>query len=306
MKILVTGANGQLGTEIRNLQGVFPQVEFTFTDITDGPTAGSPAHWATLDITDENAVRAMVDELKPDILINCAAFTAVDKAESNTDLCRRLNTDAPAILAKAMNGVGGGIIQISTDYVFGGDGHIPYTEDMPTAPQSVYGLTKIDGEIAVREANPRSIIIRTAWLYSPYGNNFVRTMLRLGRTAPGDNTPSPVKTLNVVFDQIGTPTYALDLARAVLTIALSKDKVYGTFHFTDEGVTSWYDFTQTIFRLEGITSCAVNPIHTREYPTPAHRPAYSVLDKTKIKETYHLHIPYWVDSLKDCLQRLKE
>lgn len=296
MKILVTGANGQLGTEIRNMQGVFEQVEFTFTDITAGPTAGEPAHWATLDITDESAVKTMVSEQKPDVLINCAAFTAVDKAESNIDLCRRLNTDAPAILAKAMNNIGGTIIHISTDYVFGGDGHIPYTEDMPTAPQSVYGLTKLDGEIAVREANPHSIIVRTAWLYSPYGNNYVRTMLRLGKERD---------TLNVVFDQIGTPTYALDLARAVLTIALAKDKVYGTFHFTDEGVISWYDFTQAIFRLEDITSCAVNPIHTREYPTPAHRPAYSVLDKTKIKETYHLHIPYWVDSLKDCLKRLK-
>lgn len=295
MKILVTGANGQLGTEIRNMQGVFEQVEFTFTDITAGPTAGEPAHWATLDITDESAVKTMVSEQKPDVLINCAAFTAVDKAESNIDLCRRLNTDAPAILAKAMNNIGGTIIHISTDYVFGGDGHIPYTEDMPTAPQSVYGLTKLDGEIAVREANPHSIIARTAWLYSPYGNNYVRTMLRLGKERD---------TLNVVFDQIGTPTYALDLARAVLTIALAKDKVYGTFHFTDEGVISWYDFTQAIFRLEDITSCAVNPIHTREYPTPAHRPAYSVLDKTKIKETYHLHIPYWVDSLKDCLKRL--
>lgn len=296
MKILVTGANGQLGTEIRNMQGVFEQVEFTFTDITAGPTAGEPAHWATLDITDESAVKTLVSEQKPDVLINCAAFTAVDKAESNIDLCRRLNTDAPAILAKAMNNIGGTIIHISTDYVFGGDGHIPYTEDMPTAPQSVYGLTKLDGEIAVREANPRSIIVRTAWLYSPYGNNYVRTMLRLGKERD---------TLNVVFDQIGTPTYALDLARAVLTIALAKDKVYGTFHFTDEGVISWYDFTQAIFHLEDITSCAVNPIHTREYPTPAHRPAYSVLDKTKIKETYHLHIPYWVDSLKDCLKRLK-
>lgn len=296
MKILVTGANGQLGTEIRNMQGVFEQVEFTFTDITAGPTAGEPAHWATLDITDESAVKTMVSEQKPDVLINCAAFTAVDKAESNIDLCRRLNTDAPAILAKAMNNIGGTIIHISTDYVFGGDGHIPYTEDMPTAPQSVYGLTKLDGEIAVREANPHSIIVRTAWLYSPYGNNYVRTMLRLSKERD---------TLNVVFDQIGTPTYALDLARAVLTIALAKDKVYGTFHFTDEGVISWYDFTQAIFRLEDITSCAVNPIHTREYPTPAHRPAYSVLDKTKIKETYHLHIPYWVDSLKDCLKRLK-
>lgn len=296
MKILVTGANGQLGTEIRNMQDVFEQVEFTFTDITAGPTAGEPAHWATLDITDESAVKTMVSEQKPDVLINCAAFTAVDKAESNIDLCRRLNTDAPAILAKAMNNIGGTIIHISTDYVFGGDGHIPYTEDMPTAPQSVYGLTKLDGEIAVREANPHSIIVRTAWLYSPYGNNYVRTMLRLGKERD---------TLNVVFDQIGTPTYALDLARAVLTIALAKDKVYGTFHFTDEGVISWYDFTQAIFRLEDITSCAVNPIHTREYPTPAHRPAYSVLDKTKIKETYHLHIPYWVDSLKDCLKRLK-
>lgn len=297
MKILVTGANGQLGTEIRNLQAVFPQVEFTFTDITDGPTAGAPSNWARLDITDEAAVKTMVGEWKPDVLINCAAFTAVDKAESNADLCRRLNTDAPAILARAMNSVGGEIIQISTDYVFGGDGHIPYTEDMPTGPQSVYGLTKLDGEIAVREACPHSIIIRTAWLYSPYGNNYVRTMLRLGKERD---------TLNVVFDQVGTPTYALDLARAALTIALSKDKVYGTFHFTDEGVISWYDFTQTIFRLEDIKSCAVYPIHTREYPTPAHRPAYSVLDKTKIKETYHLHIPYWVDSLEDCLKRLKD
>lgn len=284
MKILVTGANGQLGTEIRNLSAEYPACEFVFTDVKE------------LDITDEEAVTQLVDREKPQVLINCAAFTAVDKAESNQDLCRRLNAEAPAILAKAINAVGGEIIQISTDYVFSGDGHIPYTEDMPTGPQSVYGLTKLDGEIAVREACPRSVIIRTAWLYSPYGNNYVLTMLRLGKER---------ERLNVVFDQVGTPTYAHDLARAALTIATAKEKVYGTFHFSNEGVISWYDFTKVIFRLEGITSCQVNPIHTREYPTPAHRPAYSVLDKTKIKEAYHIEIPYWIDSLEDCLKRLK-
>lgn len=284
MKILVTGANGQLGTEVRNLQEEYPQVQFTFTDVNE------------LDITNEQAVNEMVEALRPQVLINCAAFTAVDKAESNQALCRRLNTDAPIILAKAINKVGGEIIHISTDYVFSGDGHLPYTEDMPTAPQSVYGLTKLDGERGVSEACPHSIIIRTAWLYSPYGNNFVRTMLRLS-TKP---------SINVVFDQVGTPTYARDLAEAVLTIATANDKTYGTFHFSDEGVISWYDFTKAIFRIRGIRDCEVLPIHTREYPTPAHRPAFSVLDKTKIKETYRLKIPYWEDSLEDCLRRLKE
>lgn len=285
MKILVTGANGQLGTEIRNLSVEFPECEFTFTDVKE------------LDITNENAVNKLIGEVKPQVLINCAAFTAVDKAESNQELCRRLNAEAPAILASAMNAIGGEMIQISTDYVFSGDGHIPYTEDMPTGPQSVYGLTKLDGEIAVRENCPHSVIIRTAWLYSPYGNNYVLTMLRLGKEK---------ERLNVVFDQVGTPTYAHDLARAVLTVATAPKKVYGTFHFSNEGVISWYDFTKAIFKASHITKCQVYPIHTREYPTPAHRPAYSVLDKTKIKDAYGIEIPYWEDSMEDCLKRIND
>lgn len=284
MNILVTGANGQLGNELRCLSSTYPQVHFVFTDVEE------------LDITDADAINKMVSAENIDLLINCAAYTAVDKAESNAELAHMLNAVAPETLAKAMEAVGGDIIHVSTDYVFDGQGHEPYTEDMEANPQSVYGRTKWEGEQRVSMANPRHIIIRTAWLYSPFGNNFVKTMIRLGNEC---------ESLGVVWDQAGTPTYARDLASAIMQVAVAKDKVYGTFHYSNEGLTSWFDFTKAIHRLAGITSCQVNPIRTAEYPTPAQRPAYSVLDKSKIKKAYNIQIPYWEESLCDCIERLK-
>ena len=294
MNILIAGCNGQLGNEIQNLQGHFPNHRFFNTDIQEGGT--SVKNYSQLDITDSAAVSAFVDEKNIQGIVNCAAFTAVDKAEEEEALCRRLNADAPAILAKAMGKRNGWIIQISTDYVFDGTAHIPYTEDIATSPQSVYGKTKLDGERAVLECCKEAVVIRTAWLYSEYGKNFVKTMKTLGETRDG---------LSVVFDQIGTPTYALDLANAIMTI-VEKGIKTGIYHFSNEGVTSWYDFTKAIHRIAGITSCHVRPIHTHEYPTPACRPAYSVLDKTKIKNVYGIHIPHWEESLERCMENLQE
>lgn len=283
MNILVTGANGQLGTELRNLAPLYADCNIVFTDV------------AELDITDAVAVEAAVEENAVDLIINCAAYTAVDKAETDVERARVLNAEAPALLARAVAGRGGEIIHISTDYVFGGQACTPYTEDMPTAPCSVYGRTKLDGEKGVIAANSRHVIVRTSWLYSPYGNNFVKTMLRLGRERD---------RLNVVFDQVGSPTYAADLAKALLIIATAADKTYGVFHYSNEGVISWYDFTKAIHRLADITSCDVQPILSSQYPTPAARPAYSVFSKEKIKQTYGVSVPYWEDSLRLCLQRL--
>ncbi len=226
--------------------------------------------------------------------MNCAAFTAVDKAESNVDLCRLLNATAPAYLASAMEQRNGWFIQISTDYVFDGTNHKPYTEDEPTCPDSVYGSTKLEGEQQALRLCSKTMIIRTAWLYSPFGNNFVKTMIRLGKEK---------QQLGVIFDQIGTPTYAADLANVIMT-AINKGIVPGIYHFSNEGVTSWYDFTKAIHRIADITSCQVSPLHTAEYPTPASRPHYSVLDKTKIKDTYNIEIPYWEESLAKCIERL--
>ncbi|MBQ7742545.1 MAG: dTDP-4-dehydrorhamnose reductase [Bacteroidaceae bacterium] len=285
MKILVTGANGQLGTEIRNIAGLYEECEFVFTDVEE------------LDITDGTAVRAAVNGNAIDLVINCAAYTAVDRAETDEPRARVLNGEAPVLLAKAVADRGGEIIQISTDYVFGGQSCTPYTEEMPTGPQSVYGLTKLNGEKGVMAANPRHVIVRTAWLYSPYGNNFVKTMLRLGRERD---------KLGVVYDQVGSPTYAADLAKAVLQIATAKEKTYGIFHYSNEGAVSWYDFTKAIHRMVGITECDVQPILTKEYPTPAKRPAYSVFSKAKIKRVYGVSVPYWEDSLRECLKRMGE
>jgi dTDP-4-dehydrorhamnose reductase len=283
MNILVTGANGQLGTELRNLEPLYADCNIVFTDV------------AELDITDAVAVVDAVEENAVDLIINCAAYTAVDKAETDVERARVLNAEAPALLARAVAGRGGEIIHVSTDYVFGGQACTPYTEDMPTAPCSVYGRSKLDGEKGVIAANARHVIGRTSWLYSPYGNNFVKTMLRLGRERD---------RLNVVFDQVGSPTYAADLAKALLIIATAADKTYGVFHYSNEGVISWYDFTKAIHRLAGITSCDVQPILSSQYPTPAARPAYSVFSKEKIKQTYGVSVPYWEDSLRLCLQRL--
>lgn len=284
MNILITGCNGQLGNEMQLLEKVNPLHNYFNTDV------------ASLDITDSNAVRAFVDDNGIDGIVNCAAYTAVDKAESNTELCRRINSDAPEYLATAIERRGGWLIQISTDYVFDGTAHTPYTEDLPTCPDSVYGETKLAGEQRATGACSRTMIIRTAWLYSTFGNNFVKTMMRLGRER---------ENLGVIFDQIGTPTYARDLAAAIMT-AVNHGIVPGIYHFSNEGVCSWYDFTKAIHRMAGIDGCNVKPLHTSEYPTAAKRPAYSVLDKTKIKTTYGIDIPHWEESLKECVEILNE
>ena len=256
MNILVTGCNGQLGNEIQLLEKCYDNHTFFNTDVQE------------LDITNTDAVNRFVEDNKIDGIINCAAYTAVDRAESDIELCTLINTDAPGILAAAIEQRNGWLVQISTDYVF-------------------------DGK-AQQECS-KTMIIRTAWLYSTFGNNFVKTMLRLGKERD---------SLNVIFDQVGTPTYARDLAAAIL-IAVDKGVIPGIYHFSNEGVISWYDFTKAIHRIAGITDCDVKPIHTAEYPTPAERPHYSVLDKTKIKKTYDITIPYWEESLKSCIQELQ-
>ena len=293
MNILITGCNGQLGNEIQSLQGNFPNHRFFNTDIQN--VCSSVRNYSQLDITDSAAVNAFVEEHNIEGIVNCAAFTAVDKAEEEETLCRLLNAEAPAILAKAMGERNGWIIHVSTDYVFDGTSHMPYTEDVATSPQSVYGKTKLDGERAVLELCKEAVVIRTAWLYSEYGKNFVKTMKTLGETRD---------SLSVVFDQIGTPTYALDLANTIITI-VEKGIKPGIYHFSNEGVTSWYDFTKAIHRIAGITSCHVTPIHTNEYPTSACRPAYSVLDKTKIKNVYGIQIPHWEESLEKCMANMQ-
>lgn len=280
--ILVTGANGQLGNEMQVLARDHQQYNYYFTDID------------TLDICDEQAILDFVSKHGIDVIVNCAAYTAVDKAEDNKELCDKLNRIAPGYLAKAAQSRGAEMIQISTDYVFDGTNHIPYKETEQTCPVSVYGTTKLGGEENVLTYCDKTAIIRTAWLYSAFGNNFVKTMLRLGKERDA---------LGVVFDQIGTPTYARDLARAIFTI-INKGVVRGVYHFSNEGVCSWYDFTKAIHRLAGIT-CDVKPLHTDEYPARAPRPNYSVLDKTKIKETFGVQVPYWLDSLKECIEMLE-
>ena len=282
MNILITGCNGQLGNEMQLLEKENPQHSYFNTDV------------AELDITDETAIGKFVEENQIDGIVNCAAYTAVDKAEDNPDFCRLLNTVAPGYLAAAVEKRGGWMVQISTDYVFDGTNHTPYTEDEPTCPNSVYGVTKLEGEQAAQKGCQKTMIIRTAWLYSTFGNNFVKTMIRLGKEKP---------ELGVIFDQIGTPTYARDLAVAIFA-AINQGVVPGIYHFSNEGVISWYDFTKAIHRIAGITSCHVRPLHTAEYPTPANRPHYSVLDKTKIKQTYGIEIPYWEESLEVCVRKL--
>lgn len=268
MTILVTGANGQLGTEMRQAAAQYPHYRWVFTDVQE------------LDICDAQAVKACLEREKVDVVVNCAAYTAVDKAEENAELCDRLNHLAPALLAQAAEEVGAALVHVSTDYVFDGTAHLPYREVDTPCPNSVYGRTKLAGEQEVMSRCSKAMIVRTAWLYSPYGNNFVKTMIRLGRERD---------SLGVVFDQIGTPTYAADLAAAIFK-AIERGIQPGVYHFSNEGVCSWYDFTLTIHRLAGITTCHVRPLHTDEYPAKAPRPAYSVLDKSKIKQTYDLEI----------------
>ncbi len=282
MKILITGCNGQLGTEIVRLEKENAQHTFFNTDSQQ------------LDVTDRQAVNAFVDDNAIDCIINCAAYTAVDKAESDRELCTTLNAVAPSYLASAIERRGGCIVHVSTDYVFNGTAHTPYSETDTPSPDSVYGSTKLTGEVCVGKLCRQAMIVRTAWLYSIHGNNFVKTMLRLGKDK---------KEIGVVFDQIGTPTYARDLASAIMA-AVNKGIVPGIYHYSNEGACSWYDFTKAIHRIAGITSCHVKPIHTSEYPTPANRPSYSVLDKTKIKQTYSLEIPHWEDSLACCMKEL--
>ena len=280
--VLITGANGQLGNEMRVLSAEHPEYTYFFTDVEE------------LDICNEQAVMEFVQANDIHVIVNCAAYTAVDKAEENVELCTRLNADAVGYLAKAAEACGAEFIQVSTDYVFDGTAHVPYRESASTCPNSVYGHTKLAGEQNALTLCSHSMVIRTAWLYSTFGNNFVKTMIRLGRERD---------SLGVIFDQVGTPTYARDLARAIFP-ALQQGVVPGVYHFSNEGVCSWYDFTKTIHRLAGINTCQVKPLHTSEYPTKSSRPHYSVLDKTKIKETYHIEIPYWEDSLKECIDAL--
>ena len=282
MRILITGCNGQLGNEMQLLEKTNPQHTYFNTDVDE------------LDITDQQAVETVVSENDIEGIVNCAAYTAVDKAEDNQELCRLLNTVAPGYLAAAVGKRGGWIIQVSTDYVFDGTKHTPYVETDPVCPNSVYGSTKLDGEESVMKACQNSMIIRTAWLYSTFGNNFVKTMIRLGQEKP---------ELGVIFDQIGTPTYARDLAVAIFA-AINQGVEPGIYHFSNEGVISWYDFTKAIHRIAGIKGCHVRPLHTEEYPTPANRPHYSVLDKTKIKQTYGIEVPYWEESLEECIEQL--
>jgi dTDP-4-dehydrorhamnose reductase len=282
MNILITGCNGQLGNEMQLLEKGYNEHQWYNTDVDE------------LDITDQLAVEQFVAQNKIDGIVNCAAYTAVDKAENNKEICTTLNTVAPAYLAAAIEKRSGWIIQISTDYVFNGTSHTPYVETDTPCPDSVYGSTKLAGELGVQKFCKRSMIIRTAWLYSTFGNNFVKTMIRLG---------SEKTELGVIFDQIGTPTYARDLARVIMT-AIEQGVKPGVYHFSNEGVISWYDFTKAILRIAGIKTCHVRPLHTSEYPTPAKRPAYSVLDKTKIKQALNIEIPYWEESLADCMKAL--
>lgn len=284
MRILVTGSNGQLGSEMVALQTPETHHQWFNLDINE------------LDITDKNAVEQFVVNNKIDGIINCAAYTNVDKAEEDVALCYKVNRDAPQYLAQAIEKVGGFIIHISTDYVFDGTNNIPYTEQDKPNPVTIYGKSKIEGEQYVCESCKQHIIIRTAWVYSSYGKNFVKTMIKLGEEKP---------SLGVIFDQIGSPTYARDLAKTIITI-VNQGIIPGIYNFSNEGVISWFDFTKHIYQLANITSCKVAPIHTADYPTLAQRPHFSVLDKTKIKNTYNIEIPYWRDSLEECIQLLEQ
>ena len=300
MNILVTGANGQLGNEMRIVSGQTAD-NYIFTDVVNIEGVET----TLLDITDAEAVRRIVKENGVRCIVNCAAYTNVDKAESDEALCRKLNAEAPKILAGAMKEVGGLPIQISTDYVFGGDPYnTPCREDQKGTPTGVYGATKLEGEQNIEAVGCDHVIIRTAWLYSEFGKNFVKTMLNLTATKP---------KLNVVFDQAGTPTYAYDLALVIKTVladyaAENPQSGYsktGVYHFSNEGVCSWYDFTKKIAELAGNTGCDIQPCHSDEFPSPVTRPAYSVLDKTKIKQTFGVSVPYWTDSLKICMDNMK-
>lgn len=284
MRILVTGANGQLGNEMRRLGAVSPN-EYIFTDV------------AELDITDKVAVMAFVEEHKVDVIVNCAAYTNVDKAEDDEATAELINATAVRNLAEAAKNVDATLFHISTDYVFGAEGNTPRSEDMPLNPLGAYGRTKLHGEQAIAEVGAKAIIIRTAWLYSEFGNNFLKTMFRL---------TAEKETLNVVFDQVGTPTYAGDLAMTIFSIIEGGYYVgnEGVYHFSNEGVCSWYDFAQEIATAAGHTKCKINPCHSSEFPSKVTRPPYSVLDKSKIKQTFGVDIPHWRESMFYCLKRI--
>ena len=283
--ILVTGANGQLGNEMR-IVAKGNKNNWIFTDVED------------LDITNIDAVRQCVANNKVDVIVNCAAYTNVDAAEMNEALAEKLNSEAPENLARIMNEVGGLLVHISTDYVFGAETYnIPCRENQKGTPTGVYGMTKLHGEQRIINTGCNHVIIRTAWLYSEFGKNFCKTMMNLTATK---------SQLKVVFDQVGTPTYALDLANAIMMVI---DKFDGTqtgiYHYSNEGVCSWYDFTKMIAEYCGTTECDIQPCHSDEFPSPVKRPSYSVLDKTKIKEVFGVKVPYWTDSLKKCINNLK-
>jgi dTDP-4-dehydrorhamnose reductase len=318
MNILVTGANGQLGNEMRILAKNSAD-KYIFTDVVDASEesiamlkklADDDIKTKTehLDITNLDAIRDMVRQNNIKVIVNCAAYTNVDAAESNQELAELLNANAPENLAIAMKEVNGLLVHISTDYVFGGDPYnTPCKEDQKGTPTGVYGLTKLHGEQAIKKVGCNHVIIRTAWLYSEFGKNFVKTMLNLTATKP---------MLKVVFDQAGTPTYAYDLAKTITYILEDyKQSWYlepktcnysksGIYHFSNEGVCSWYDFTKMIAENAGNTGCDIQPCHSREFPSPVKRPAYSVLDKTKIKKTFGIRVPYWTESLKKCIGEL--
>ncbi len=279
MNILITGANGQLGNEMRVLSAAHPKHTYFFTDI------------AELDITDKAAVSAFVTDHAIDLIVNCAAYTNVDKAEEDEATAMKINADAVAILGSQ----GVKIIHVSTDYVFSGDEHLPCRESDPVAPRTAYGRTKYEGEKRLLAKCPDAVILRTAWLYSSFGNNFVKTMIRLGNEK---------EALGVVYDQIGTPTYAADLATAIFTVIETPVWHPGIYHFTNEGVCSWFDFTLAIHELAGIKNCQVRPILSEEYQYRTPRPHYSVLDKSKFKKTFNIDIPHWMDGLRRCITKL--
>ena len=293
MNILVTGANGQLGNEMRIVSRNSAD-RYVFTDIFDFP-GNDTVH---LDITDVEAVKTIISQYDIDIIVNCAAYTNVDKAETDIDACHLLNAKSPENLAVAIREKGGLLIHISTDYVFGGVVYnAPLNEDTPTSPTGVYGLTKLEGEEMIRRSGCRHIIIRTSWLYSEFGRNFVKTMLTLTSSKP---------SLKVVNDQTGTPTYALDLALAIFDIIENRKAASneGLYHYSNEGECTWYEFARTIAAYSGNTECEINPCTSEEYPSPVRRPSYSVLDKTRIKKAFGMSVPHWTDSLKKCLNNI--
>ena len=301
MNLLITGANGQLGNEMRII-AENSQDRYIFTDVNQVEGVET----TFLDITDLAAVKALVAEHRIEAIVNCAAYTNVDAAESNEALAEKLNAEAPENLALAMKEVNGLLVQISTDYVFGKEPYnVPCKEDQQGTPTGVYGLTKLHGEQKIIATGCKHVIIRTAWLYSEFGKNFCKTMMNLTATKP---------QLKVVFDQVGTPTYALDLAKAIDTVlkdysAVRANNQYeksGIYHYSNEGVCSWFDFTKMIAEYNGTTACDVQPCHSHEFPSPVTRPSYSVLDKTKIKETFGIQVPYWTESLKQCIANLKQ